>query len=604
MPDTLALAEPAQPSLGKTERLFADSLAAVAYARERGVPAGAEIVSCSPAVIEGCGARALEAGVSAGDIAALSAAVDGLGHALFDRLRGDPRLREYALTVARMAPPFEIVAYKAVLAHRGGLDRPFVVAAPEGSAPGPLPALLAGHAQLVAALRVPRARMPAAPKRGLRPPGLATRLRFETRQSIGFRVMSGLARAMGGLLGRPVLIPSVNSLIKETAYHLFFAGVPPLIAPPPPAGAGAAALPELERAAAEPVRAALAPFMDAWLAERAARAFVEQAAAAVAAYRSAAEHWRAVFARMKGGRPRAVLNNVGHKPAGEALFALCRERGVPNIAFQHGTGFEFSTMLDGIDYIGEAASADRFIAFSREAAAQAGAGRYAAGPAIAVGQPRDQIDGVRRRVFRRSLPPICYVSSQCFIADTMRPSNMGISDLEAVRWEREVVDQLLAPLPHRVLFKPYPAAFGYPDGNPAHAHAKACANIEFFDQPIDLRYLLGATRVVVASHTGSTINWCLMADRPLLYLDAPEQSRLRPAVREQFKAGLFWFDWSEPAERARARALLSQPLDAIERAWREKAEARRALIERWFGATHGDAGRRAARIVLDLIRGR
>jgi hypothetical protein len=465
-----------------------------------------------------------------------------------------------------------------------------------------LPPLLNGHAQLVTVLTVPAARLPQVPRRGLRPPGLSTRLRFETRQSIGFRLMSGLVQRAGSIFGRPILIPSVNSLIKETAYHLFFAGVPPLVAPPPPeARPDAAALPELEGAIAEPARAVLAPFMESRLAERAAQAFIEHARAAVVAYRSAETHWRSVFAGMKGGRPRAVLNNVGHKPAGEALFALCRERGVPNIAFQHGTGFEFSTMLDGIDYIGEAASADRFIAFSSGAAAQAGRSRYAAGAATAVGQPRDQIDGVKRRVFRRPLPPICYVSSQCFIANTMRPSNMGISDLEAVEWERRVIDDLLAPLPHRVLFKPYPAAFGYPDGNPAHEHAKACPNLEFFDQPIDLRYLLSATRAIVASHTGSTINWCLMADRPLVYLDAPEQSRLRSEVREQFRAALFCFDWNTPVERAAARELLSQPLDAIERAWRAKAAARRALIEQWFGAMHREAGRRAARIVLDLI---
>lgn len=607
MPDALSHVERTRSVLAEAQWLYADSLAAIVHARESGLPARAEIVTCSPAVVEAGAARSLEDGVGAERLAALSSAIDNLGAALLDRLGAVPALRPYALTVARAAPPFEIVAYKAMLIGRCDLDRPFGIVEPEaGGAAGaesPLLSLLAGHPRLLGVLRVPHERLPPTRRLAPRPPRLLTRLRFEPRHSIGFRLMSALARRGGRLLGAPVLIPSVNSLIKETAYYLFFADAPPLVAPPPAVAAEKApALPELDPAIAEAAHAALAPFMEKDLAERVTKAFIGRARNAIAAYIAADGYWRRLFAEMKGGRPKAVLNNVGHRPAGDALFALCRERGVPNIAFQHGTGFELSAALDGVEYAGEAASADRFLAFSAEAAACAGRSRYATGPAIAIGQPRDQVDGARRRAYRNALPPVCYVSTQYFIANTMRPSNMGIPDLEAVAWEKRVIDDLLAPLPHKVLYKPYLGQNAYPDGNPAHEHAKACPNLTFFDEPIDLRYLLAAVRVIVVTHTGSTINWCMMADRPLVYLDVPEQSRLRPDVQKQFKEAVFSFDWSSPAERAAARALLSQPLETIQRAWQAKAEARRAVINRWFGETHGQAGRRAARIVLDLIR--
>lgn len=607
MPDAAGHIERTKPALAEAQWLYADSLAAIACAREAGLPPSAEIVTCSPALAEAGAARSLEDGVDAGRIAALSAAVDKLGADLHDRLRAIPALAPYALTVARAAPPFEITAYKAMLIGRCSLDRPFAIAEPEhGGAAGaetPLIALLAGHPRLLDVLRVPQDRLLPARRLAQRPPGLLTRMRFEPRHSIGFRLMSRLNGGGRRVLGAPVLVPSVNSLIKEAAYYLFFRGMPPLVAAPPGevADLPAGELAELDPIASDAARAALSPFAGEPLAARAAHVFLRRARRAVAAYRAADGYWRRLFAGMKGGRPRAVLNNVGHLPAGDALFALCRERGVPNVAFQHGTGFELSWALDGVDYSAEGASADRFLTFSAEAAARAGRSRYASGPAVAIGQPRDQVEGVKRRAFRGALPPICYVSTQYFIANRMRPSNMGLSDLEAVRWERGVIDELLAPLPHKVLYKPYLGPNGYADGNPAHQRAKSCSNIAFFDEPIDLRYLLSSIRVIVVTHTGSTINWCLMARRPLVYLNAPEQSRLRPEVLEQFRKAMFCFDWNVPAERAAARAFLSQPLDAIDRAWAARAEARRALVDRWFGETHGEAGRRAARIVLDMI---
>jgi hypothetical protein len=153
-----------------------------------------------------------------------------------------------------------------------------------------------------------------------------------------------------------------------------------------------------------------------------------------------------------------------------------------------------------------------------------------------------------------------------------------------------------------VLYKPYPA-FRYLDPDPVIEAARAASNVSVYEERADLRYLIQRARVLICSRSYSTPSWCLMSERPVVHIDIPDQAPLTPEARAAFEAGLFLFDAASADFHDRLRAFLSQPIDAIERLYAEKAQARTQLIERFFG-TGGvgtGAGRRAAAAIRPLM---
>ena len=189
------------------------------------------------------------------------------------------------------------------------------------------------------------------------------------------------------------------------------------------------------------------------------------------------------------------------------------------------------------------------------------------------------------------------------MGNVMRPIAGGVTEKVSVAWEIGIVDEVLSRLPHQVLFKPY-RAVRYPDGNPIHDAARNCANIEVFEERIDLRYLLGRTRLLIVSHAASTLSWCLLSRRPVVFLDSEKQSPLYPEVREALRQGTFWFDADASRFTERLRNFLSRPLEDIEGEWEERIPARDLFIERFVGNPDGQAGRRAADAIAKLIESR
>jgi len=129
--------------------------------------------------------------------------------------------------------------------------------------------------------------------------------------------------------------------------------------------------------------------------------------------------------------------------------------------------------------------------------------------------------------------------------------------------------------------------------------ARRLANVEVFNRDTDLRYLLGQHRVVVTTGATSTLGYCVMSNRPLVFVDHPDQAPLTQGAAGGLAEGAFLVsagadDWVEEMVK-----LLSRPIEEIEGLWKARTEPRRELVRRYFSAySDKGAGRRAARIVL------
>lgn len=589
--------------------VFADSRAALEVAWARGLPRDSRVRTFAPGLADaaGIGAERADSSLDAPRIRALEDAALELAGDLWRHFAEDDR--DLAVLAAQSCfGGFHILLLKAACLSEEDFHRPIVVVdTPFDDDPNfadtfasPLPRLLAANPEL-AVVSVESAALP--PVAAPRPPAptLRQRLAFASLDSLLYRLLERAHRRLPFPPSRgSILVFRDNELVKETALALALRGYRLVrLEAPDPIVSGLE--PEETRQLEGRVTALLAARLSGLLAPSAraglALCFAANLARNIAAYRASLDLWRERLDRLSAQRPKAALSSVASGPVFCALHRALGERRIPLVVGQHGVTLEIHARMQRYHAIWESAVGDLALMFNREGADLAGASPMGQADTVAVGMPKDYVRGVRRRgLGGRAVPPVWYVATALYLGNRGLLFE-GVADCDKALFEKGIVEEVLARLPHRVLYKPYPGN-RFLDATPEIAAARAAPNIELFEERIDLRYVVGSARALITSRSFSTPSWCLMSGRPVVMIDIPDQSPLRPEAREAFARGLFLFDAGEPDFHSRLRAFLSRPLGEIEREYAAKAEARAALIER-FVATGGarGAGRRAAAAV-------
>ncbi|MHA1535959.1 MAG: hypothetical protein ACTSUD_00250 [Alphaproteobacteria bacterium] len=587
--------------------LFADAGVALDYARELGCPTDAEVLTTAPALAGREGVRILDGHLSPRQIRRSVGRHADLSHEIHGILTQETGWRDLALVVARAVRSYEVVVYKAMGVRAGDLDRPFAIL--DLDIPdmpwltAPWATLFAGHPNLATALVVPPDHLPGNRGDDYANASLRTRLWFEDWQSIAYRlaatVLSRLPLAPRGSL----LIRGENALIKETALRLMAKGFRPQFVPKracPPEPLDASEANDLEKLLTPALRACYQALLDPQVLDYALAGALGMAREAVGRYRTAAPIWSAMLGPMTKKRPAAMLMNLDVSPETQSLIDLVRRAHVPVLAFQHGTGPEICRIHESLKLEDELSVCDRYCAFSEARVEIADASPFRTGSAVAVGQPRETARFARKRGRNLGLPPILYASSQAFMGYMHRPAAHGVSDRAAVEIENDIIEGVLGKLPHRVLYKPYPA-LRYLDPNPSLECAGRHPNLEIFETASDLRYLLADTRVVVTSLGHSTVSWCIASGAAVVFMEQPDKNPLRPEARKAFAEAMPYFNCGETGWQARMRDYLSRPIEDIERDYAQRAPARRAMVERFMGVGDGRAGSRAVAEVAAAI---
>ncbi len=599
-------------SLKGIEAVLLDSLGALDYARTLGLDDRAGVYTCSPSLAGHPRVASLEDGADFTLIQDLFRATSALGVSLRQIVSKDRRWRERALTIARVAPSVELLAYKAAILRHSLGDSPSIAAVepclpPDHHWISPWKELLEGLTSYRGTARIPKENFPYSTITAEPNASLITRFRFEGWAGKLYRGMTKAPALTNLLLRRGViLVPADNSLIKEACWYLALKGYRPVYAPP-----GKPSLTPMSAEEEDSLRALIGPVVretfnaviGATYAERTLDALVGRVSKAIATHRWALEHWKRTFSVFPDGKPAAVVTSRSNEPVGEALDDLCSERNVAHVAVQHGTGLGYSPVYQAAPHTAEIATCDLYLTYSEHDARVLSRYPLRRGIAESVGLPRDLAFVATRRSGLKTTPPLCYVSCQALMGNVMRPIFGGATDKESVEWEINIIEEVLARLPHRVLFKPY-RSVRYADGNPIHEAARNADNIEVFEARLDLRYMLSYQRVIITNHASSTLSWCLLSGLPVVYLHSEEQSPLLDEVREALERGTFWFDTGAPHFTARLRAFLSRPIVDIEAEWEERIPARDRFVADFVGAPDGEGGRRAAAAILRLIEKR
>ena len=591
--------------LEQADAIIVDSVIALRFARRNGLSKSAKIYTSSPEMVSLPGVIALENDVSSGDIKAFGEAVDALRQEIFDTVSRDKYWAHRAITFARVVANLENLAYRAWLLSKLELNQKIVLVehpAVTHSLKTSWHILLSELSQYCGRIDLPYNCMPPMSSGHNTVPPMRIRLGFETWESIAFRFFIFLPSWIKNLFSRrgQVLIISENGLIKETGAHLGLKGFGLAKLKFPPKSADTVTLPEnlkmefvslVEKSAAAKLSG---PIFSKVLSSH----FIQECEFALGELDFALRYWHQKLEKFGLKRTCAVMTNYNASPTGEALFECCQRMSIPHICAQHGTGVELSLAGHNNYRYGEAANSGTYITYSDVASSLVGKFKETRAQVISVGQPRDLADVSRHSHGAGPHADIFYISTQALFGHVTPPSALGISDLESFEWEKEILRKVLARLPHSVLYKPY-RSIKYLDGNPLLNLAKTIPNISVYEGYLDLRYMLPNARVLVVAHAASTLSWCLMSNKPVIYINEINQSELFPEFEKEFRDGGIIIDANSPNFIEEFHEMLSRPLEVIETEWVEKEPIRKNLIERFLGKADGKAGRRMAKLITE-----
>ena len=594
--------------------VYADCRAALEIAWREGLPRDVPVRSVAPAVLADAtiGAQPAVERLSSPDIALLSKAFHATVHDVWQLLRDDQALADMAdaqqvgLTAVRtVLIDLQTEVFTAALLREEDFGAETVAIAVRHESTAMYQRFYFGAAHVLAEMgqariiEVPADKLPAIGEPAPPKPPLWPRLSHLGSDTATFRLGIAFYRFLPFAAPRGgVFILRENELVKETAARLLRRGYGLYGLTRPNSGEISAG--PLEAVIEEIVQATIAKNFHGLVAARALEFVAQKVARAAVAnlrrYRASLPQWHAIFERLHARRPRAVLTNMLLTPQTLGLHHVLQQRGIPLVAFQHGVTPEISADSARSNFSFDNVGCDLAITFNEEMARLCENNPYSAAPALAVGLPRDYQRVARRR---GRTDTIWYVSTSLYQSNIGR-LHRGLVDADIYSRERALIDEVFARLPHGVVYKPYPA-HRYLDRDPLVEYAEQQANMVVHRDRLDLRYLAHEARILLTCGASSTVSRCLMSGRPTVFIDSPENTPLREIVRSDFTDGMFVFDGGAPNFHAQLRTFLSQPFEAIERAWGEKAEARQRLIANYFSAPNPDPAGKAADAVVAKI---
>lgn len=431
------------------------------------------------------------------------------------------------------------------------------------------------------------------------------RLKFESTQSVGYRLGERFAAYVPWFPARgEVWVAHESSLLKETAFHLFKRGY------------RIRAIPKIEFGAPQDIGADLLEackkiymaFLGKTLDRAVARSFLDQCAQSLAEQLAQCmtyiSVWREylrspVSGKRQSAAPSFVLHGFPYTLAHIGCLEACNEVGIVTAGFQHGVAREISGNLINIESLYENSLVKNYFTYNQQCAMQSDQNRFAIAQSTAVGLPVDLVKGIGKADQDDDCPAILYPTTALYTCNMQLPGRACMNDLEKARFEIRIVKEVLDVLPHRVRYKPYNTD-RYIDPDPIIETVKN-SSVEYYNRPIDLRYIAGAARVIIASRATSTVAWCIMSRRPLVFIDSPDQA-LSVDARRAFEDAFFYFDAQEDTFFDTLRVFLSQPLEKIEALWRQKASQRKTVLRDYIGDQSCSAGARAGDQLLQKLK--
>ncbi|WP_425403001.1 hypothetical protein [Hwanghaeella sp.] len=569
-----------------------------------GLPGDCAIRTASPALAWRLGGDVdrLGAELTSKDILALLERFDALSQQVFVTLR-DLEPAGLALSVATAVWRCQRIAYDALLFRQEDLEAPVCVPKVTGSTAFlsltldfEWHKLLDGHPNVTSPLiTVDAGKLPY-----VEPPDSSWLNRFALNGlgAVFFRAQLALPQLdkLRDWSGR-LYCQRDPDLLKDAGLELYKAGI--RLAPagrlkPDPEAEDDAVLAETVLSRIEDMIAETLSIIPDPGMRKAANGLVRSEAQATAAnyarlYRSAARKVDAL-----PDMPSGFASSTIASAADIATAVRFQQRGWPVVTFSHGATRRISDNHDRNFILHEDVTSDHFFTFVEDAEEDE-IPVERCGKTV-VGAPRFYKSRPRTGLFGKP-EGVWYISSGLYMAGSDK-LHRAMSDHAQCDFETRVMTEILGKCGKQVTVKPYPA-LRYLDPDPVLEAAEQ-AGLEIFRSAGDLRYHIHKPALLITSRSGSTIGYCLCQDKPMVYIEAPGRP-LRADVRPVFEEAVFVFNAEAADFEDSMRDFLSKPITEIEALWKDKAAARRHLVDNYIAAPVPNGPQLTAERLADLL---
>jgi hypothetical protein len=595
--------------LSEHNTIFCDSLQALEWAYKNGLPKSATIKTSAPALLwdKELNVQNIEERWTINKIEKFQSTIKQLTEHIFDAsLKVKKVDRELALTISQSVYQFQKIIYKSACLKEEDFDNPRVFIYVNGKT-GPLGNVMNSPWDQILVYNplffkinynIENDKWNVLTTKGV---SFWRRLKVAGYETIIYRLIIKLMKkSPNWLFKKEILMPNENELNIEIATSLALRGVkvskiePDLLCNTKDI--------KLDKNTVE-IYSAIAPIIHArieeWVVEPAVNVTMElfksHLERQLKQFKLLVNGWDKVITR--NALMRAVLVNSPGNIRGNALSYVCRKKNIPLISSQHGVTVEISKSHSMFHVGLDNSVADVMFSYNSKIVEIEKNTYFNYSKHYVVGMPYRLIRMKQHNgSTNKSTPQIVYISTNLY------NTGFGISqktDYGRAVDEGKLITNVLSKLPHNVRYKTYPEDNRrYADIDPVLRVLKSANNIELFYKKIDMRYLVFEHRVFITTCATSTLGWPVMSGKPVVFINQKNNSPLTDEAHASLSKGLFIFDDTENNFHRNLRGFLSQPIDVIEKLWKEKEVARKEMIREYFSAYSGGSGRRASKIII------
>ena len=595
--------------LSKFGVVFCDSLQALEWAYNNGLPRSAVIKSSAPAVLLSNKKNIynVESRWTSTELNKFQNSIPGMSKELFNAALGVTGIeRELALSVSNFAYHFQKIIYKSSCLEEGDFNNPRLFIYTKGEC-GPAGNIMNSPWDKLIKPNALFSTVQYTLKNDkwslLTTQGVSYWQRFKVAgyETIFYRLIIKIMKFLPDwMFAREVIMPNENELNIEIAYSLIFSRVKIT-------EAKLETLPDSKNLYSDKntvdLYKAIFPIMckriEEWVTPSAVEVtkmlFKSHFEKHIEKFNLLVDAWdRSIVS--KDNIKQAVLVNAPGNIKGHSLSFICRKKDILLMSSQHGVTIEISKAHNILDIIFDNSVADVMFSYNSKIVDIEKKIYFNNARHHIVGMPMRLIRMKSAQTINRSTPSFVYISTNLY---HMGFSEKAITDYEKAIFEKDIIIKVLSEIPHKVRYKTYPEDNRrYADEDPVLKNIRIADNIELFSNKIDMRYLISEHSVFITTGATSTLGWVVMSGKPVVFINQEHNSPLTKDAQISISNGIFVFNNNDKNFHKKLKDFLSQSVDDIERLWQKKKSAREEMIQNYFSEYKGGAGGRAAKIIL------
>jgi len=595
--------------LSKFGVVFCDSLQALEWAYNNGLPRSAVIKSSAPAVLLSNKKNIynVESRWTSTELNKFQNSIPGMSKELFNAALGVTGIeRELALSVSNFAYHFQKIIYKSSCLEEGDFNNPRLFIYTKGEC-GPAGNIMNSPWDKLIKPNALFSTVQYTLKNDkwslLTTQGVSYWQRFKVAgyETIFYRLIIKIMKFLPDwMFAREVIMPNENELNIEIAYSLIFSRVKIT-------EAKLETLPDSKNLYSDKntvdLYKAIFPIMckriEEWVTPSAVEVtkmlFKSHFEKHIEKFNLLVDAWdRSIVS--KDNIKQAVLVNAPGNIKGHSLSFICRKKDILLMSSQHGVTIEINKAHNILDIIFDNSVADVMFSYNSKIVDIEKKIYFNNARHHIVGMPMRLIRMKSAQTINRSTPSFVYISTNLY---HMGFTEKAITDYEKAIFEKDIIIKVLSEIPHKVRYKTYPEDNRrYADEDPVLKNIRIADNIELFSNKIDMRYLISEHSVFITTGATSTLGWVVMSGKPVVFINQEHNSPLTKDAQISISNGIFVFNNNDKNFHKKLKDFLSQSVDDIERLWQKKKSAREEMIQNYFSEYKGGAGGRAAKIIL------